>query len=131
MFSEPGFIETTADLELVVSNTSMYSEVECEIAVRKKELLGMGTYTGTLAPGEYKYFTFPGTVNGEEVNPYYFQKSGDNKCVMEKIGSDDKWVRYTTGMNSSSPPMWCASEITTRRRKPHTHLHSKMHGGMR
>ena len=104
VFSEPGFIETTADLELVVSNTSMYSEVECEIAVRKKELLGMGTYTGTLAPGEYKYFTFPGTVNGEEVNPYYFQKSGDNKCVMEKIGSDDKWVRYTTGMNSSQSP---------------------------
>lgn len=104
VFSEPGFIETTADLELVVSNTSMYSEVECEIAVRKKEPLGMGTYTGTLAPGEYKYFTFPGTVNGEEVNPYYFQKSGDNKCVMEKRDGDDKWVSYTTGMNSSQSP---------------------------
>lgn len=100
--SRHGFIETAEDLELIVANTSMYSAVDCSIEVQKKEPLEMGTYTGTLEPDEYRYFTFPGESTNEDVLYYYFKNMNANKCTIETINSHNEWKSYSYGMNTHS-----------------------------
>ncbi|MDE7322652.1 MAG: hypothetical protein K2N73_07925 [Lachnospiraceae bacterium] len=102
--SGAGFIETAEDLELIVANTSMYSAADCKIEVHRKEPLGMGTYTGTLEPGAYKYFTFPGMISNGEAIPYYFKNTSDSKCVIERRIEDNEWVSCSTNTYSEPSP---------------------------
>ena len=100
--SRHGFIDTAEDLELIVANTSMYSALDCSIEVQKKEILEMGTYTGTLEPDEYRYFTFPGESTNEDVLYYYFKNMTTNKCTIEVINSHNEWNPFSYGMNTHS-----------------------------
>lgn len=100
--SRHGFIETAEDLELIVANTSMYSVLDCSIEVQKEEPLEMGTYTGTLEPDEYRYFTFPGESTNEDVLYYYFKNMTADECTIEVINSYNEWKSYSNGMNTHS-----------------------------